>query len=351
MHLLSLLLVGITCVFAIPDPCVFNHFGQLAKVRQCASVVIDSISVPAGVTLDLTNLPDGTHVTFKGTISFGFAHWPGPLVSISGSNLTITGAPGSVLNGEGARYWDGLGGNGGAVKPKFLALHKITHSVVSNISIKNPPVHTVSISNSHHLQVKGMLIDAHDGNTQGGHNTDGFDVGESQFISITDAKVYNQDDCLAINSGSDISFSNGLCDGGHGLSIGGVGGYRVNEVARVRISDSIIRNSENGVRIKTQYEGHGSVDDVLYENIKLENITKFGIIIEQDYRNLGPTCIPTDGVPISHVRLRNIHGNVASKAVPIAVICAACKNWEWDHIDVRGKKINLCIGVPGGVPC
>jgi polygalacturonase len=35
-----------------------------------------------------------------------------------------------------------------------------------------------------------------------GHNTDGFDIGDSNNVVITGANVYNQDDCVAVNSGT-----------------------------------------------------------------------------------------------------------------------------------------------------
>lgn len=52
-----------------------------------------------------------------------------------------------------------------------------------------------------------------------GHNTDAFDVGSSSDITITGAKVYNNDDCLAVNSGTNIAFNGNYCEGGHGISI------------------------------------------------------------------------------------------------------------------------------------
>lgn len=53
---------------------------------------------------------------------------------------------------------------------------------------------------------------------------DAFDVGESTGIRIQGANIKNQDDCLAINSGTDIEFTGATCSGGHGISIGSVGG-------------------------------------------------------------------------------------------------------------------------------
>ena len=47
-----------------------------------------------------------------------------------------------------------------------------------------------------------MTIDNSAGDSNGGHNTDGFDIGQSSGVTITGDKVYNQDDCVAINSGT-----------------------------------------------------------------------------------------------------------------------------------------------------
>jgi galacturan 1,4-alpha-galacturonidase len=82
--------------------------------------VLSNIAVPAGTTLDLTSLSTGTHVIFSGTTSFGYKEWSGPLVSVSGTAITVTGTSGHVLDGGGAQWWDGQGTNGGKTKPKFF---------------------------------------------------------------------------------------------------------------------------------------------------------------------------------------------------------------------------------------
>lgn len=35
--------------------------------------------------------------------------WDGPLVSVSGTSITVKGATDSVLDGDGSRWWDGEG--------------------------------------------------------------------------------------------------------------------------------------------------------------------------------------------------------------------------------------------------
>ena len=50
-----------------------------------------------------------------------------------------------------------------------------------------------------------------------------------------------------------------------------------------------------GVRIKTVYGATGSVSGVTYKDITLSGITKYGVVIEQDYENGSPTGTPTNG--------------------------------------------------------
>ena len=80
-----------------------------ASKASCATIVLSGVAVPSGTTLDLTKLTDGTTVIFEGTTSFGYKEWDGPLVSVSGKSITVKGASGSVLDGDGSRWWDGKG--------------------------------------------------------------------------------------------------------------------------------------------------------------------------------------------------------------------------------------------------
>lgn len=103
------------------DSCTFTDAAAAMKSKtSCSTIVLDGISVPAGTTLDMTGLKDGTHVTFKGTTSFGFKAWAGPLLSFSGNNILVDGASGHVIDGNGAKWWDTKGSNGGTKKPKYV---------------------------------------------------------------------------------------------------------------------------------------------------------------------------------------------------------------------------------------
>lgn len=140
---------------------------------------------------------------FEGETTFGYKEWSGPLVSVSGTDITVKGASGATLNGDGSRWWDGKGSNGGKTKPKFFYAHKMVSSTIIDIHVVNSPVQVFSINGATDLTLSGITIDNRDGDTdEGGHNTDAFDVGSSTGITISGATVYNQDDCLAVNSGT-----------------------------------------------------------------------------------------------------------------------------------------------------
>jgi polygalacturonase len=99
--------------------CTFSDANQALKNKgSCTNIVIKDMKVPAGVPLDLTGLKSGTTVTFQGTTTFGYKEWDGPLISVSGSNIKVVGASGHLIDGNGAKWWDGKGTNGGKKKPK-----------------------------------------------------------------------------------------------------------------------------------------------------------------------------------------------------------------------------------------
>lgn len=88
--------------------CTITSFSQVAAAKtSCTTITLGTFQVPAGQTLDLTKLPTGTKVVFTGTITFGFEAWAGPMVSISGTSITVTGQSGHVIDGGGAQWWDG----------------------------------------------------------------------------------------------------------------------------------------------------------------------------------------------------------------------------------------------------
>ncbi|KAF2450219.1 glycoside hydrolase family 28 protein [Karstenula rhodostoma CBS 690.94] len=329
-----------------------------ASQTACSTIVLSNVAVPSGVTLDLSKLPADTSVIFQGTTTWGYKEWAGPLLQIQGTGIKISGASGALLNADGARWWDGGGGSSGKTKPKFFAAHNLISSSITNLHIQNTPVQAVSINGANGLTVTGMTIDNSAGDSKG-KNTDGFDIGSSTNVVIDGANVYNQDDCVAINSGTKITFQNGVCSGGHGLSIGSVGGRDNNVVDTVTFYNNEVKKSVNvsGIRVKAIENDTGTIKGVTYNKITLSAISKYGILIEQNYDGGdldGGTA--SSGVPITGLTIENITGSgaVSSSGYDVVVTCGsgACTGWTWSNVVVTGgKKYAKCTNVPSGVAC
>ncbi|UPX20484.1 Endo-polygalacturonase [Ascochyta rabiei] len=342
--------------------CTFSGSAGAASASQsqaaCATIVLNNVAVPSGTTLDLSKLADDTTVIFEGTTTWGYKEWAGPLLSIAGNKITVKGATGAVLDADGARWWDGKGGNGGKTKPKFFAAHNLKTSSITNLSIKNTPVQAVSIAGCDGLTITDMTIDDSAGDTGSlGHNTDGFDIGTSSNVTVNNAKVYNQDDCVAVNSGTDITFQNGLCSGGHGLSIGSVGGRSNNVVDTVTFYNNVIQNSVNGLRVKASVGDTGTINKVTYNKITLKNISKYGALIEQNYDGGDLKGTAGTGIPITNLVVENITGTgaVSSSGYDVVVTCGSstsCTGWTWSNVAITGgKTYGSCTNVPSVTKC
>jgi polygalacturonase len=139
----------------LEQPCA-NPFSTSA-VASCTAITISGITVPAGTTLDLTKVKTGTTITFTGTTTFAYKEWAGPLISVAGTNIKVTGT--GTLDGLGAQYWDGEGSNGGKTKPKFFYAHKMINSVIEKIKILNSPVQVFSVNGASYLTINGVTVD------------------------------------------------------------------------------------------------------------------------------------------------------------------------------------------------
>ncbi|KAI9335347.1 polygalacturonase [Zopfochytrium polystomum] len=311
--------------------CTITSASQVANcVATSTNILIKGpFTVPADTKIDMSGLKAGTTVTVTGTVTWakGTKYTKSDfLFTLGGSGITFDGT-GATFHGNGQLYWD-------TNEPKFFKVLTTGKSTIKGITMKNSPIHCFSIGGSD---------TTFDHVTKLGHNTDAFDV-SATGITIQNSNVHNQDDCLAINSGSTIKFLSNNCAGGHGISIGSIDSGKT--VDGVTVSGCTISNSENGVRIKTiSGATGGSVKNVAYTDITLSNISKYGIVIEQDYLNGGPTGTPTAGIPISGVTLTNVHGTMASGATHSTyILCAACSGFSFSQINITPKNPS-CTGV------
>jgi polygalacturonase len=179
----------------------------------------------------------------------------------------------------------------------------------------------------------------------------GFGLASTNDTIVRDSIVINQDDCVAVTSGNNIQVNNMYCNGSHGLSIGSVGGKSNNNVTNISFTNSVVLNAENGARIKSNSNTTGFISNILYENIRVENISIYGIDIQQDYLNGGPTGNPTNGVMIQNITIRNVTGTATEEARNYYILCgeSSCRNIMIDNVDIHGGgKPSACNFQTGG---
>ncbi|XP_050299865.1 polygalacturonase-like isoform X2 [Anthonomus grandis grandis] len=352
-------LIWVALASPLKDSCTVTSYDAVSTaVSSCTNIVIKGITVPAGKTLTL-DLKTGTTLTFDGTITFAHSNWAGPLVQVKGSKVTVKGTSNSKLDGLGAKYWDGKG-DSGVTKPKFFRIKTTGNSLFQNINLVNCPRQCVSINSASNTVLSNWVIDVSAGDSAGGKNTDGFDVSSSTGITVQNSEVKNQDDCVAVNQGSNMIFKNLTCSGGHGLSLS-VGqsssSGSANTVKNVTFTDCSVVNSRNGIHVKTHTDaGTGSINLVTYKNIKFSGITNYAINIQQDYKNGKSTGTPTNNIPITNLNLQNVAGSMSgsSKSMPVYILCGSngCSSWTWSKVSItNGKKSNSCNFSPSGFSC
>ncbi|KAG8878348.1 hypothetical protein FRB98_006270 [Tulasnella sp. 332] len=291
-----------------------SSLDDVSAAVECTTVTINAFTVPAGEQF-LLDLADGTTVNVEGDVTFAFSEWAGPLFEID---------------------------NGGVTKPKFM---KVKNSgVFKNLIVLNSPEQAFSIGNDDPLTIDGITVDDSAGDATNsasdglpaGHNTDGFDVSASNVV-IQNSIVKNQDDCLAINKGSNITFQNNQCSGGHGISIGSITSDVT--VSDINILNNEVSNSVNCLRIKMDSDASDStVSDITYTGNVCTTITGYGVLIDQSYPDTLGT--PGTGVILSNVEFTS--GNtvsVSSGADEVDVNCGsgACTGtWNWSGLTTSG---------------
>nr|VWO98595.1 Exopolygalacturonase (ExoPG) (EC (Galacturan 1,4-alpha-galacturonidase) (Poly(1,4-alpha-D-galacturonide)galacturonohydrolase) [Ganoderma boninense] len=353
-----LALVGAVVAAPAASDCTgtISSLDDVDDAVKCTTVVINSFTVPAGETLNL-NLAQGTTVNMEGDVTFAVKNWDGPLFQVSGKSITFNGN-GHTFDGNGPSYWDGQGGNGGVTKPAPMMKIKIS-GTYSNVKVLNSPARVYSVSNPAALTMTGLTIDDSAGDAPNsksdgkaaGHNTDGFDCSTTD-LTIENSVIHNQDDCLAINKGSNIVFQNNTCIGGHGISVGSISSDVT--VSGIIIKNNNVQNNDQALRIKTKASATDStVTNITYSGNVGTGLRQFGVLIDQSYPDTLGT--PGTGVKLSAVNFVGSTNTltVNSGAQRVAVNCGSgsCTgSWDWSALKVSGGsagKITNFSGITG----
>jgi len=123
-------------------------------------------------------------------------------------------------------------------------------------------------------------------------------------------------------------------------SIGSLGqGHSKGTVTAVVLETAFLKNTTNGLRIKTWQGGNGYVKGVRFENVVMQDVAN-PIIIDQFYCDSPSTCQnQTSAVHISEIMYRNITGTTkSSKAINFKCSDAVpCSHIVLNNINLEGN--------------
>ncbi|KAH6787550.1 Pectin lyase-like superfamily protein, partial [Perilla frutescens var. hirtella] len=190
---------------------------------------------------------------------------------------------------------------------------------VEGIRIKDSPQFHFRFDNCKNVHIESIHITA----PALSPNTDGIHIENTNNVQIYNSVISNGDDCVSIGSGCyDVDIRNVTCGPSHGISIGSLGNHNSRACAsNITVRDSVIKNSDNGVRIKTWQGGSGAVSGVTFENIHMDNVRN-PIIIDQFYCLSKDCSNRTSAVYVSDIRYSEIRGTYDVRSPPMHLACS-----------------------------
>ncbi|XP_050207132.1 probable polygalacturonase At1g80170 isoform X2 [Mercurialis annua] len=246
-----------------------------------------------------------------------------------------------VIDGSGSKWWASSckknKTNPCRGAPTALTIDSSSSVRVKGLTIRNSQQMNFVIARSASIRVSKVLVSA-PGDSP---NTDGIHITDSTNVILQDCKIGTGDDCISIvNGSSGIKMKRIFCGPGHGVSIGSLGkDNSTGIVTKVVLDTAFLKETTNGLRIKTWQGGNGYVRGVRFENVQMDNVAN-PIIIDQFYCDSPKSCQnQTSAVKVSEIMYRNVTGTTKSaKAMNFACSDAVpCENIVLSNVNLEKK--------------
>ncbi|KAL0389755.1 UNVERIFIED_CONTAM: Polygalacturonase [Sesamum calycinum] len=260
---------------------------------------------------------------------------------------------GGLIDGRGEQWWNlpckpHKGANGTTLRepcdsPIAIRFFMSNNLTVQGLKIRNSPQFHFRFDNCRNVHIESIHITA----PALSPNTDGIHIENTNNVEIYNSVISNGDDCASIGSGCyDVDIRNLTCGPGHGISIGSLGNHNSRACAsNITVRDSVIKNSDNGVRIKTWQGGSGAVSGVTFENIHMDNVRN-PIIIDQFYCLSKDCANHTSAVYLSDIQYVGIKGTYDIRSPPMHFACSdsvPCTNITISDVELLPAKGDVVL--------
>jgi hypothetical protein len=259
------------------------------------------------------------------------------------TNVAVTGR--GKLDGQGQAWWpwkrtqreaaarlyelasagtpveDRVFGVEGGLRPSFVQTVGCTNVLIEGVTLTNGPMWTIHPVYSENVIVRDVKVITE------GPNNDGCNPDSSRNVLIEDSFFSTGDDCVVIKSGlnedgwrvgrpsENIVVRRLKGELGHGGVV--IGSEMSGGVRNVYVTDSEFKGTDRGLRIKSMRGRGGVVENVFYENVRHRDIRLMVVELTTFYAS--STLEPKTRIPplIRNVRIRNVVGYGAEKAMEI----------------------------------
>lgn len=321
---------NITNYGAIGDGIATNTAAIQAAITAAAS------SAQKGGTIEI---PPGTYLSgpfsLKSSINLQVdsgallqmlprSQWPGTSTFINGSSLhdvEISGA--GTIDGQGGAWWLPKASS----RPNFINFSGCNRILIQDVTLQNPPTfHLMLKGNNVNLTIRRITI-----NTPGNSpNTDGMDVASTNML-VQDCYISDGDDNIEIGGSQAAAFiviTNCFFGNGHGVSMGSIVSGGVSDVTVINCNFS---GTQNGIRLKSDNDRGGIVQNLAYLNIGMTNVG-IPITLYSYYNEVGTpdniTPATAAGEPVAAV----------SSTTPV-----------WNNILISNLTATATSGQPAGI--
>ncbi|OWM72393.1 polygalacturonase At1g48100-like [Punica granatum] len=258
------------------------------------------------------------------------------------SGMSLQG--GGLIDGKGEKWWNlpckphkGVNGTtmpGRCDSPVTLRFFMSSNLTVYGLKIKDSPQFHFRFDGCQNVRVQSLTIKS----PALSPNTDGIHIENTNNVEIYDSVISNGDDCVSIGAGCyNVDIRNITCGPSHGISIGSLGVHNSHAcVSNITVSDSKIKHSDNGVRIKTWQGGSGAVSKITFNNIHMDTVRN-PIIIDQYYCLTKNCTNQTSAVYVSDVMYSNIKGTYDARSLPMHFGCSdsvPCTNLTLSEVEL-----------------
>lgn len=252
-------------------------------------------------------------------------------------DIAISGK--GMIDGQGSPWWP-LAKTTNAKRPRMIAFRDCERVLIEQVKMINSPMFHITVGGkSSNVTVRNVIIRAPASTdpVNPSHNTDACDVSGSKIL-IEHCDISVGDDDFTCGGGtSDVLITGCTYGYGHGVSIGSPirGG-----VSNITVENCTFTNTECGIRIKSDRDRGGIVQNLMYRNLRMINVDMPILIYasynakDSKYRNMQKITpdIATSYTSADVTELTPIYRNITFKDITATT--------------TSGKRAGLIWGLP-----